>query len=60
MKILGFVLIVAGVILMAYTGFNFSTTEKVVDLGTVTISQEKDHPVEWSPVIGIALTVALL
>lgn len=41
--------------MMAYTGFNFVTTEKVVDLGPVEINKEKDHPVQWSPIIGVAL-----
>jgi len=54
-KIAGIILIVIGIIMMAYTGFNFVTTEKVVDLGPVEINKEKDHPVQWSPIIGVAL-----
>jgi len=41
--------------MMAYTGFNFITTEKVVDLGPIQINQEKSRPVKWSPVIGAVL-----
>ncbi|MDP1727917.1 MAG: hypothetical protein Q8M15_14120 [Bacteroidota bacterium] len=52
MKNAGIILIVMGVIMMVYTGFNYVTTEKVVDLGPIQINQEKNHPVQWSPIIG--------
>ena len=56
-KTLGIILIVIGIIMIAYTGFNFVTTEKVVDLGPIEINKEKNHPVQWSPIIGIVLLV---
>jgi uncharacterized membrane protein YdcZ (DUF606 family) len=56
-KTLGIALIVIGIIMMIYTGFNYVTTEKVVDLGPIKINQEKNHPVQWSPIIGIVLLV---
>jgi len=52
MKIAGIVLIIIGILMIAYTGFNYVTTEKVVDLGPIQINQKKTHPVQWSPVIG--------
>ncbi|HLF45483.1 MAG TPA: hypothetical protein VI548_03615 [Chitinophagaceae bacterium] len=54
-KTSGIFFIVIGILLIAYTGFNYVTTEKVVDLGPLQISQEKNHPVQWSPVIGVLL-----
>ncbi len=54
-KSIGIVLVVIGIIMIAYTGFNFVTTEKVVDLGPIEINKEKNHPVQWSPIVGIAL-----
>jgi uncharacterized membrane protein YidH (DUF202 family) len=56
-KSLGIILILLGVIMIIYTGFNYVTTEKVVDLGPLKISAEKNHPVQWSPVIGVILLV---
>ena len=44
-----------GIAMIVYTGFNFVTTEKVVHLDPIKINQEKKHPVQWSPVIGIVL-----
>jgi len=56
-KPLGIVLIVIGVIMIIYTGFNYVTTEKVVDLGPIKINAEKNHPVQWSPIVGVVLLV---
>ena len=56
-KTLGIALVVIGIIMIAYTGFNFVTTEKVVDLGPIKINQEKNHPVQWSPIVGVVLLV---
>ncbi len=57
MKTIGFALIVIGTIMIAYTGFNFITSEKVVDLGPIKISKEVDHPIQWSPILGGVILV---
>lgn len=51
------VLAAIGLIMMIYTGFNFVTKEKVVDLGPIEINKETNHPVQWSPIIGAVLLV---
>lgn len=56
-KNIGIVLVIFGIIMMIYTGFNFVTTEKVVDLGPLQINKEENHPVQWSPIIGALLLV---
>lgn len=56
-KTIGIILMVIGIVMTIYTGFNYATTEKVVDLGPIQINQEKNHPVQWSPVIGAVLLV---
>ncbi|MET7028224.1 LPXTG cell wall anchor domain-containing protein [Sediminicola luteus] len=56
-KTIGLVLIVLGILMMAYTGFNFVTKEKVVDFGPIEISQKTNHPVQWSPILGVALLI---
>ena len=43
--------------MIIYTGFNYVTTEKVVDLGPIKINAEKNHPVQWSPIVGVILLV---
>jgi len=54
---IGIVLIVIGILMIAYTGFNLVTTEKVVDLGPIKINKEQSHPVQWSPIVGGLLLV---
>ena len=50
-------LAIIGLVMVIYTGFNYVTTERVVDLGPIQINAEKNHPVQWSPVIGAVLLV---
>jgi uncharacterized membrane protein YidH (DUF202 family) len=57
MKTLGISLIIIGIIMIAYTGFNFVTTKRVVDLGPIEINKEKTHHVQWPPIVGIVLVV---
>jgi len=54
---LGIALSIIGIVMIIYTGFNYVTTEKVVDLGPIKINAEKNHPVQWSPIVGIVLLV---
>lgn len=56
-KNLGIVVIAIGVLMMIYTGFNYVTTEKVVDLGIIEINKQENHPIQWSPIIGLLLIV---
>lgn len=56
-KTIGIVLIVLGIIMMIYTGFNYITTENVVDLGPLQINKQENHPVQWSPIVGALLLV---
>lgn len=57
MKIIGIVLIGLGILMMVYTGFNYVTKEKVVDLGPIQVNADKNHPVRWSPIVGLVLIV---
>jgi len=52
-----FILIVLGILMLIYTGFNFVTTERVVDLGPLKIDAQKNHSVAWPPIVGIVLVV---
>ena len=58
MKTMGFALIIIGIIMIIYTGFNFVTTEKVVDLGAIKINKEVNHPIQWSPIFGAVILLS--
>ncbi len=57
MRTLGIVLLVVGVIMTLFTGFNLVTKEKVVDLGPIEINKEEKTPIYWSPITGGVLAV---
>jgi drug/metabolite transporter (DMT)-like permease len=65
MKILGIILIVAGILMFVFTGINFQTEKKVVDVGPVEINKKENKRVAWPTyagaivaVIGVVLVVA--
>jgi len=53
----GVALIILGIIMFAYTGVDFITTKKVVDVGPIKIDKEENHPIQWSPIVGIVLFI---
>jgi uncharacterized membrane protein YidH (DUF202 family) len=56
-KTIGIALIIIGIVMIAYTGFNYVTTEKVVDLGPIQIDKKENHPIQWSPIVGVVLLI---
>jgi membrane-bound ClpP family serine protease len=54
-KVIGIALVIMGLIMTAYTGFNYVTTEKLVEIGPIKINQEINHPVQWTPIIGLII-----
>jgi len=55
MKKAGILIILLGLGLTFFTAFTFFIKEKVVDIGTVEITRNKPHHLNWSPLIGIAV-----
>jgi hypothetical protein len=58
MKNLGLTLLVVGIGMTLFTGFNLVTRKKVVDLGELQISTKEKTPVYWSPVVGGVVAIA--
>jgi hypothetical protein len=58
MKTLGIILLVSGILLSIYSTFTFVTKEKLVDIGSIEISKDKKHTVDWSPYLGVALIIS--
>jgi hypothetical protein len=58
MKTLGVFLIVVGLVMSIFTGFNIITKKTVVDLGAVEIKSSEKTPIYWSPITGGVLAVA--
>jgi len=58
MKNLGIVILVIGILLTVFTTFNIVTKEKIADVGPLQITQDKNHHLGWSPIIGIGVIIA--
>ena len=57
MKIFSIVLIVAGILMLFFNSFSFTTKEKVVDAGPIQISADKENKVDW-PTYGGGIVLA--
>jgi len=52
MKAVGIVLVVLGVLALAYGGFSWTRKDKVVDVGPIEISADKTESVALPPIAG--------
>ncbi|HUM65641.1 MAG TPA: hypothetical protein PLV32_07350 [Chitinophagaceae bacterium] len=61
MRTAGIILIVLGIALLIFRGFNVKTEEKVVDVGPIEVNKTEDKWVGW-PVYtgGIAIIAGLI
>ena len=50
--VIGIVLIVLGVIALAYQGITYTTHEKVLEVGPLKATAEKQHTIPLPPVLG--------
>lgn len=50
--IVGVILIILGIVALAYQGITYTTREKAVDLGLLQITTEKAHTVPLPPILG--------
>jgi hypothetical protein len=53
MKVTGLVLIVIGVIALAYGGITYTRREKVLDIGPIEATAERRETVPLPPVLGV-------
>jgi uncharacterized membrane protein YidH (DUF202 family) len=57
-KLIGVLLIVFGVVALAVGGINYTRREKVIDLGPIHATADKQETIPLSPIAGIASIVA--
>lgn len=58
MKIVGVILIVLGVLALVYQGIQYTTKEKVLDIGSLKITAEKKRTIPLPPIVGGVALVA--
>ena len=54
MKILGILLILGGILALAYGGFTYTTHKRAVDMGPLQIETRSKHRVFIPPILGIS------
>ncbi len=52
--IVGVLLIVLGVVALAYRGITYNTREEVINIGPIQATAEKKKTIPLSPVLGVA------
>lgn len=57
MRVLGFILIVVGIIMILIRGFNVPVKKNVVDLGPIEISKTENKWIGWPTYAGGLMTV---
>jgi len=58
MKLIGVLIMIAGLGLTIFTTFSYFTREKVFEIGSVDIYRNQPHSLSWTPFIGLAVMVA--
>ena len=54
MKLIGVLLIVFGVVALVTGGIEYTTREKVLDIGPVQATAEKHKMIPFAPIVGVA------
>ena len=55
--IIGIILIVIGVVSLLYEGINYTTREKVIDVGPIQMTAERTRTIPLTPVVGAVALV---
>ena len=52
--LIGVVLIVIGVFALVYQGFTYTSRDKVIDLGPIQATADREHTLPLSPLLGVS------
>ena len=56
-KMFGIILIVLGLFALAYGGFSYTTSEKIVDIGPIHATRDKTHNIPLAPIGGVLAVI---
>ncbi|WP_129715761.1 hypothetical protein [Pedobacter sp. SYP-B3415] len=57
-RTIGLILIIAGALMLVWTGFTYTKKEKIVDAGPIQIAADREKTVSWPPYAGGIILVA--
>jgi uncharacterized membrane protein HdeD (DUF308 family) len=55
--VIGVVLIILGIVALAYQGITYTSRENVVDLGPLKVEAKREKTIPLPPVVGVAALV---
>jgi uncharacterized membrane protein HdeD (DUF308 family) len=55
--IVGVILIILGIVALAYQGITYTTKDKVVDLGPLKVEAQREKTIPLPPVLGAAALI---
>ena len=55
--VVGIILIILGIVALAYQGINYTTKDKVVDLGPLKVEAKREKTIPLPPIVGVAALV---
>ena len=55
--IIGVLLVIMGVIALAYQSFSYTTQEKAIEIGPLQVTRERSPTIPIAPVVGITLLI---
>lgn len=58
MKIVGIILIVLGILALVYQGIQYTTKEKIIDIGALKVTANKKRTIPLPPIVGGVAVVA--
>ncbi|MGZ3756777.1 MAG: hypothetical protein ACXVAY_14685 [Mucilaginibacter sp.] len=56
-RILGFIMIAIGIVMLVWTSFTYTKKEKVIDAGPIQVSADRQKTVNWPPYTGGILLI---
>lgn len=57
MKKVGIIILVIGLLITLFAGYNFVTRKKVLEIGKLEITRDENHVMNWSPLAGVVVIV---
>jgi len=52
MKILGIILVILGIVALAYQGIQYTSREKIIDIGSLEVSADTKKNIPIPPIVG--------
>jgi drug/metabolite transporter (DMT)-like permease len=56
--IIGIIIIVLGIVALAYQGISYVTHDKVIDMGPIQVSADRTHTIPIAPILGAVAIIA--